>query len=502
MRKYRLQIFSIIISIVVLFFSQIVVNNLPVQFPSIKKFGICCVFLIVYFFLTNFKKKDQLALNLFFTIVLFGTVVSIIKPVQFGLDEEAHLKKTIRITNSLLFEREHEVKEDYDRVLRFDALRSPEYQGMSEWTKVEHGTNKSTGKATAINNVALYPAALGWKIGSIVSKKIFVSYYLGRIFNVLTYALLAFIAIKVSRYYKEGIFFFASFPAVIYICAGYHYDQLYFGISLILFGMLTNFLKEKNSIGLKEASIFILLSSVLVFSKFPYVLLGSLVVLLPKENYKETKIRWWAAGIFLAEMFFALLYYVSGTLIKMINQIPPEAVSGELPQKASILYFFEHPMPIIRTLVDSIPEILGSFSRPLSYASYSSRFLESITTILLIVGIIIISYYTDIPFKKIQKWLFSCTFFVICLLVIYAISGDSRVFKVGDLIVGGVQGRYYFFILGMLPLFLTKPIRYIFNGQNALKIEKNTSFFFIQLMIVCLNVVTLGVALYTFIPKT
>lgn len=501
MRKYRFQFFSIITSILLLLISQIVLNNFPFQIPNIKKFIFCSIFIVIYFCFTNFKKNKNLALNLFLTIALFGTVVSIIKPVQFGLDEEAHLKKTIRITNNLLFEKEYEVKEDYDRVLIFDSLRSTEYEGLKDWTKIEHGMNKSSGKAVAINNFALYPAALGWKLGSIFSNKLFVSYYLGRIFNVLAYALLAFIAIRTSRYYKEGIYFFASFPAVIYICAGYHYDCLYFGISLILLGMLTNFMKEKNSVGLKEAVIFIVLTSLLVFSKFPYVLLGSLVVLLPKEQYKNVKIRWWALCLFIGEMIVALLYYISGSVIKVINNVPPLIDTNTPVPKASIFYFLEHPLPIIRTLIDSVSVTLGSFSRPMSYMANPSNFLEIVTTISLVLGIILLSYYSDIPFKWIQKCLFACVLLVICLLVIYAISGDPRVFKLGDLMVGGVQGRYYFFILGILPIFISKPVKYLFDNTNTIQLEKNRLVFFTQIIIAFLNVLTLGIALYSFVPK-
>lgn len=89
---------------------------------------------------------------------------------------------------------------------------------------------------------------------------------------------------------KEFIYFLATFPAIIFICAGYHYDYLYFGISLILLGLLINYLKEERSVGRKQLAIFMAFSASLAFVKFPYVLLGFLVVLLPKKQYKEKKI--------------------------------------------------------------------------------------------------------------------------------------------------------------------------------------------------------------------
>ena len=42
----------------------------------------------------------------------------------------------------------------------------------------------------------------------------------------------------------------------------------------------------------------------------------------------------------------------------------------------------------------------------------------------------------------------------IASLIVIAISGDPRVYHKGDITVGGVQGRYYYYILMFLPLFV------------------------------------------------
>lgn len=483
--------------------SQLIVGDMPVQLPNIKRFLIGCFFVILYFCLCNFKNKKKIALNAFCTIVFFGIAISIIKPVQFGLDEEAHLKKTIRITTNPFFEKEKEKLEDYDRVFAFDALRNTEYKGISDWTKVEHGTNKAVGSVVKINNPSLFPAALGFKIGSIFSNKIYISYYLGRIFNVIAYAFLVFIALRISKYYKDAIYLFSTFPATIFICAGYHYDYLYFGISVILIALLTNFLNDENSVGIKEVITFTLASSLLVFSKFPYVLLGSFIVLLPTKQYKDFKVRLWGLFIFMIEMLFALFYYVNGTLLKIVNNVAPQVDSNQAQEiaKADIFYFMKHPLPVVRTVLKTLPETLRNFSQPFSYETYPSQFLEALTTVLLIFSIILISYHLNICFGWRQKLLFGGVLLVITLLVIYAISGDFRVYKIGDLIVGGVQGRYNFFILCMIPLFFNKPIQNLFDNYSSSDISRTKLTYFIQIMIAYLNVLSLGVALYTLIPR-
>ena len=52
---------------------------------------------------------------------------------------------------------------------------------------------------------------------------------------------------------------------------------------------------------------------------------------------------------------------------------------------------------------------------------------------------------------------------------IYAIAGDTRVYTQGDGIIMGVQGRYMFILLTMLPALLSPMIKKIFGGQSMMK---------------------------------
>ena len=120
------------------------------------------------------------------------------------------------------------------------------------------------GVRVGFDNPAFIPSAIGWNIGRLISKKVFVSYYLGRIFEVIAYAILVFIALKISKVYREAIYLFSTFPAVLYIIAGYHYDYLYFGATLISLAILTNILSGERKIDRKYA--FVFQCSTLLFS--------------------------------------------------------------------------------------------------------------------------------------------------------------------------------------------------------------------------------------------
>lgn len=84
----------------------------------------------------------------------------------------------------------------------------------------------------------------------------YISYFLGRIFEVITFALIVFFALKISKAYREVIYLFSTFPAVLYIIAGYHYDYLYFGASMLGLALLTNVLSGSHKIDRRYAIAF------------------------------------------------------------------------------------------------------------------------------------------------------------------------------------------------------------------------------------------------------
>lgn len=202
----------------------------------------------------------------------------------------------------------------------------------------------------------------------------FVSYYLGRIFEVIAYAILVFIALKISKVYREAIYLFSTFPAVLYIIAGYHYDYLYFGATLISLAILTNILSGERKIDRKYAFVFQCSTLLFSFAKFPFVLIGSLFSILPNKYYQDKSVRKFSS------ILFGLNLFISFTYVGIIKLFASDnALSGKGP---GLLYFVTHPLPLIRTLLLAPYGIIHDFvSEPLKYVSESSPFLIAISIV-------------------------------------------------------------------------------------------------------------------------
>ena len=486
----KTKIRNILIAIFLVLFSRVFLASL-FQFTINLKIILLIISIVIYFILFDPKDKKKLPINAFFLIIIFGSVISVVKPVQYGLDEESHLPNVISISDSPIFKYSNEKLEDYNSVFKYDALRNPSKKDKNYWFNVEHKKSKIKGVRVGFDNPAFIPSAIGWNIGRLISKKVFVSYYLGRIFEVIVFAILAYLALKISKVFREAIYLFSTFPAVLYIIAGYHYDYLYFGASLIALALLTNVLSEKNKVDKKYAIAFQCTTLLFAFSKFPFILTGSLFSVLPNRYYKDKKMRLFSSLLFLLNLFISFIY------VGIIKLFPSgNSISGEGP---GLFYFLTHPLPLLRTLFLAPYGIINDFiSDPLKYVSERSAFLiaVSIFTFFFIIFVIILRNKIELP--KFYKFYSLLLLLGTATLIIVAISGDPRVYHKGDITVGGVQGRYYYFILMFLPLFCGSWFRKLFGFlETTIQNEDSNFESSLQYLLVYLNILTISIGIYT-----
>ena len=189
--------------------------------------------------LLSTNRMDKIAKNTFILIFLLGSLNSLILPIRRNLDENTHYYRVLQLSDG-------KVRSQTDE--RNFLMVSPDFLGITKLpSKGEAGSTTSTNLYTKdfldlfnmkadyklaylnqgeLNSPAYIPSAIGVKLGQLISNKVYISYYLGRIFNVLFYALLAFWAVKLSKYYQLQLFVMSLLPFVTWIVSGYNYDSL------------------------------------------------------------------------------------------------------------------------------------------------------------------------------------------------------------------------------------------------------------------------------------
>lgn len=496
MSKQVKYLFYFFISCVIVLGSQLLLKDLPNQIPDIKRLLVSILALLIFWLLFYiFSKKNVVNIGILI-ILVFGIAACLIKPVQIGLDEDAHLKRTLELTTSGVVKKEEYKLAEYDKIFEFDFFRNRDvFFSNHSFFEATHETNEAKGKSLFINNIAYLPSAIGWKIGEIISSRIFISYYLGRIFNVIAFAILVYLSMKICSKIKNIIFLFSAFPPFIYTVAGYHYDSIYFGLSLIIFSLVCKYFYSDDKVSLTDVSIFLLSSCLMAFVKIPYILLGLLVLFIPKKRLRGVKDRLIIYFGFLIQFTFSILYYLNFN-----SGIAQSDVSTP-----SIFYFVKHPLPIIRTILD-LPDVIEFNLRYTQiFAKTYSTTAMMMSEICFVLCFLIVSNRFKNTFNNKFRILFSIFSLMIIGATVYAITTDPRVYQIGMTYIPGVQGRYFYFILLFLPMYTSNFTKKLFNfdvndeATYELAADSFEQRFLVNSLIL-LNILNLGISMYTMIP--
>lgn len=475
------------IFLIILVLSQFALQYRSSIFPKIY-LVIVVIAIIVLLSVSRLNDSSKLPRNIFVLIMCLGIVNSLSLPVRQELDENTHFFYSVQIADGQFLTRDFDQMHYLQMSPNFleETKLASKQEGGKENTnlyskaflsiKNQKANYSNAGPITGIANPVYYPSALGIALGRLISPYFFVSYYLGRIFNLLMYALLAFFAVKLSKKYRLQLFVAGLIPYTIWIAAGYNYDALYYGLILLLLAQLTNFFVHDNKITTKKMLGFVVTGAALVFCKAPMALLIVIPLFLPLEYYKTQKdglkSKCLIAGGGIIGILWVLQSKILSTFRKLIGRSVVLASSSNGTLEHRLSYFIAHPAYTLgltmRSIFDVFSTVYGSFTGPQPFLQNQipTGAVGFFNVILMILLLILVSYHLELQLPNRLKIVIPILIVIITGGIIYTISGDARVFRLGDLDVQGVQGRYHFYILAMLPLFLASPIQKLFRKQE------------------------------------
>jgi len=337
------------------------------QYNSLGKlfwvFALAVTIAIYGLYFCVFIKKVNLE-RIFLVAVLFTGMayVVLMKP---GIvpDEAAHYRSAYAYSNLVLGEgngvgnpvvMRDEDAGFYNRIRKADP--DPfEYQRMlKEFGRSAHSTgmqeiNKSPVQAPAF---LYFPQAVGITAGRLLNLNASTVFYLGRIFNLLVFALMAHWAIKKMPFYKMSIFAIVMMPMTGQLIGSYSYDAIIIGLALMLVAAILDYAYGKAN----EPKDFIIIGVLCILlgcSKAgAYVPLCALILLIPRKKF-ATKKNW--------------LLFLGGTLLSTVlvcvlismNQVTSSV--GTAPQVAesveagyTVGWVFQNPKEFILLLLNTI----------------------------------------------------------------------------------------------------------------------------------------------------
>lgn len=298
-----------------------------------------------------------------------------------------------------------------------------------------------------------YPQALGYNVAMFFGLSIYKCIVFARIFNLIVYVTLVYFAIRLIPVLKNSLLVLALFPMSIYQGASISPDAMLNGLCFLFVGLCLYYAYgEKEKLELKNVIWLGILLAIIFMAKYVYVVLGLLVLLIPKSKFKDNKYYWMCFGISLLPILlssFISLGIASSTVTS------GQAIEGGMTQ---LQYMQQHPIHIFKVLINTAINKFQDYMLWLNVLGWLNYSLGPLIYIVpMFTMYVLASDVNEINVKVTgkHKFLAFVTFIAICVGIVLGIYiSDGRINDVGSDIVVGVQGRYFIPALPVLYLSL------------------------------------------------
>ena len=308
-KKYFL-IYLILISL--LFVSALSQKNIThpkfeiITFALMIFVGFSC---ITYYFMHN---NDEELFKLAFVIILcFGLICSFVVPIVDVSDEVEHLTRAELTSQGELIPHwtgydvgvdrlynhsEGEFSKEINRDAGYETIQSFDFFYKNREVTVfetNHDTDKINESAfmrySAFEQNPFYgylPQAIGIFIVKLFDLNVIWMLWLARIANLICYAGLISLAVKITPKFKMPLIAVACIPIIIYQAASASIDSMIFGLGILTVAYFI-YLCNLSQISIRQICMFGILSLLLGLCKLPYLAFIFLLLFIPKNNFKK-----------------------------------------------------------------------------------------------------------------------------------------------------------------------------------------------------------------------
>ena len=450
--------------------------------------GILGIILTVYSVI-SFEKLHKVA---FVTILIFGLLAVFYYPILTLPDEAEHFTRAELTSHGDLFLtgysefgyrtiRSVSVLIDHNREIAFgNSVVNEEIDYSIDYYD----------SAFAQNLFYCYvPQALGVLLAKLLGLSVIWMLWLGRLCNLLFYAVVCCFAIRKAPFFKLQLFVVACLPLSIQQAASMSSDATFICLGLLTLAYFFYlYVKDDMSVGFREIGIFFVLSLLVALIKPPFVMFAVLLLLIPKSKFKskkEYKLTWFVVALSFIFIFLWNLLYMIPQLSNSNRQVIYDYFGINANDQLS--FILNNPIPAVLTLgslhvVGVVFEGFFHFGDLMS--AYIVDFTPKVLFLLFIVFYFLLLFLYPQGNLKINKKtrIFS---FIITVVVYFGVIFTQYLTwtPVGANYVSGLQGRYFLPLLALLPLSFTINTNFSFLNDN----KKELDLAIIVLMIVFLS---------------
>lgn len=419
--------------------------------------------LLAWFFVFFYRLAvSKLHVSFLVIAIAIGVNLAVATPVWYGLDEHAHYVRAYQFANfNLGFDHEEELRWIYEMEDFFYQTGSinSKYRNYDEFTAFlqSYDTNEYGMQKYYMTTAATYPfvpyffAGLGILVARLLGMPFVYTFYAGRIFNLLGYALICFFAIRTAKIGKRLLFLMSLLPYALFSAGVYTADTLTVSFAILAIALFGNMLTaEDGSLDYKLPVVFGLCCAAMAMCKLPYAPLCILILTVPLKKFRSVKH---------AVQNFVLVFGVVGvisvaTLLFGADKGIIQWYQPGMSIVGQVKYILTHPFQYASIIIN---HIVGNWQDYLFGSTWKMGYCENVNILWALMTSAVLAVVSALDYKEENRVMtvlprLACVAVIVCswVLVMTALYVSYNV--VGAQWISGVQGRYFYPLL--IPMLL------------------------------------------------
>lgn len=409
---------------------------------------------LVSFVLVLFIDIKKIHNSIFAIILLSGMFVVALNPVLDTPDDHAHLARTDLISRGILFVTGDITKYKVSNSVRNILLDNFSTTDSTTLFNSEIDRNNEYSASNYANTnlfIGYIPQTIGVLLGKLIGTNSFIILILGKLLNLIAYALMVRFAIKTAPMFKIPLGIIAIMPMSIFIASSFNPDATTYGLGLLSIGYFL-YLYKKENINIKEIAIYSILSILLGLVKLPYCIVGGLLIFIPKAKFINKKTYYKSFLFVIVVAFISLGWGAYAMLNAAVSPFNSYYEVRNIDINRQIMYIMSQPITFIKgfsvTLLDNIRDYMQQLNT-FGWLSYGLNPGSMILYPMFLGSVLFLYPNEDVICKKTKYGV------VIVALGVYVVTAFVLYLSwtpVGSLGIEGVQGRYLVPLLGLLTL--------------------------------------------------
>lgn len=182
------------------------------------------------------------------------------------------------------------------------------------------------------------PSALGIVLATLLNLGSFPLFYLGRFFNLLMFAALAYFAVRITPVGKNAMMVAGLLPMTLHLASSYSYDAGIMGLAFLLTGMCLRAVYGEGLMSRKEKAGIVVVAVLLAPCKVVYTVIALLVILIPRKRFSSTAASARFKAIAIGCALLSVLVFRAAGLLQMAGVASSSTAEGSRGDEYGTFY--------------------------------------------------------------------------------------------------------------------------------------------------------------------